>query len=463
YLENQIYIPSSNLALELLTKIMDKYKRSALYADTDEKAYFASRIQNIQEQIELFSTNTLSENTVSNNQSITLAKDTALSSLSLQPAIVDMQIAKQTQSLPILANSTIHNNQTIQNHQAKLAHKDQSKSDTLNKKTIAKQAEKTSVEQAENAKIVAILNKPKMQVQLPKKKDMTKQKLFDSIAEKAILAINIRKYSPALQYLQEASDLQKKYIIHSTIPIEELLESTAINCIEQLLNKAQYRLWTNQMEAADSLYQSAEAIKNNYQSRTIAEMNQLLASYQEQKQMIFCQKQKNEVQYLQVQAKSYAQTQQYTLAYKKITQAALLAKQSICKFPCTELDSLQTEYKRIYLYFALKDSANAYLYIKDSLSYLRTYQKASLYFQKENLDNLAIKHSALLDKLIYEQNYPLLFKWAQELWAQHKQEPSIHLSQTLQNIVSYLENHQYYTPVYKTFYKALKKSKLLSK
>lgn len=452
YTKNQAYMQVENPSLQILSKIIDRYKRSALHADADEKAYFANRIANIQNLtgvgIPPKTNETYSESATREFEediSSLLVNTVDVNTKNVPTQIIDMLSPKEeTKKL-----STELNPQILKDDALPLL---------LVENTIKTDTQKI-------VPIVQCVKKENVQNTLPptkvsqKKHDAAKQALFDTLYHNAMIALSIRKYADALQNLKNAAELQEQYVIRTKVDMKNLLQNTAIASMEQLLNKAQYRLWINQTDAADSLYQHAENIQKDYQVQTIAEMNQLLASYQEQKQNIFCQKQKSEVQYLTSQAKSYANTQQYGSAYDKINEALLLAQQESCNILVSDLKCLQKEYKRVYTYFELKERANIYLRNKDSANFVKMYLDASLYFEKENLDRLGIKNTVLFNKLTYEQNYALLFFWAKLLYEDYGIKKSVPVQ--FSEILAYLDMRKYTTPEYKAFCKRMRKNKIL--
>ncbi|MEG1498862.1 MAG: hypothetical protein RRX93_06000 [Bacteroidales bacterium] len=421
YKKNEKYMSGINPTLELLDKIIQKYSKFTLYSDLDEKNYFQTLIDSIVSHTGLIPT-----------KASTFDPDEVI--------LTDMsQIEEDTKKFKSSTKTSDNTYQSIKKE-------DNNKKNKDSNNTLAV------------APTIAVT------------RSMTEsqaQKLFNSALQAANLNRKQRQFYIAHLALYKADSLRRFYTLKYETDFPNIWAENTISTVDQLLNKAQYRLWNNLKAEADSLYALALMVAEQHKQANTATPNitvlnqtqTLIANYLQQTTELLCQKAvirldkaiKNT--YQQITYGKYAQAKMQFDEIKSIEESIKINNVG-CVIDSNSIFELQGYFLKIQTYEDTKEKANQLLYNQlDTIGYIKTYLEADRIYKESGLSAITASQTSLFNKLSYAREFRILLLWAQfSIVEEHNYEFASFL-------LGYLKESQYTPNLYEELRKLLKKGK----
>lgn len=251
------------------------------------------------------------------------------------------------------------------------------------------------------------------------------QKQFEQACEQARYLNTKRQFAQAYALFEQAVDLKKQYRLRASTDFEQEVHSTLLQTVEQLVNKAVFRLWTNDVSQADELYSQANGLFEAYRQResedaaTIARLQQLLDSYRQKRKENRCQDLSMRLNRMQTDFYRQASYGNYILASQDLEKFdSLYSRLGQTEFSTCVENSVSPENMRRLLdnWTRHKDSLRAAFALQqagDTLAFIAKYQQASALFDSLGLGSQIPKEPSLFSRLSALGDLQTLLIWAE--------------------------------------------------
>lgn len=359
YVNNVKYMSGVNPSLSLFDKLIKKYTSFLQYSDQEDRAFYKTNIENIQK---LTSENFASYNDFDLNKEI-ISKLNYYNS-SAKERISTNKIEKR--------DEVIINQDLI--------------------KTISSQ------DKLSNAKANVYFNK---------------------LYENTKIAYSERKFYTAYSLIQKADTLILNYEIKVDEDFNKFSTESAIKAIEQMLNKALYRLWNNDFANADSAYYKAMNISYKYNTEENLQIQNLISNYKFQKQNVLKVKVESQVNNFLLKADQMLRHNDFTDFKYYLNRAKTILNnfenevKSNLKIDTNIFNALK-EVKQEYIYFdSIFNELETTLAKGLSIEYINNYLDFHDLFMKSKLHSYSpASYNTLFKTLSTKNDYNTIFTWA---------------------------------------------------
>lgn len=388
YLRYERYMNGVDRSILLLEKILTDYRQFMRYADEDEKAYYAAMVD------------TIAARTGLEVPPLTLE---VIYDMEAELRLAEAASAKAAAEL--LAENAEQTPQTVE---------------APREEAVAEQA---TVEATDQRPASALPGRPAPSAAVPASEPLSikqqkwtlayAQKQWDYYVEQARLYRAKRQFIPAQEAYAMGDSIRRYYPVRTPADFKAEMAANDLLCAEQLLNKAQYRLWQHDLKQGDSLYRRALAIAEKTEPERRAPFYSLLDAFEEQRRRLLCQQQQQawdeKIKEIRRQL-SYGKDEtagRLIAEAEDLYQAGRLSE-TICIADTGALNVLRGQWSHLYTYRRILDTASSRLAVQDSLAFIRYSLSADDYFETHGLGHYVSGATTLFSRLSFEQDFPLM-------------------------------------------------------
>ncbi len=391
YLRYEHYMNGVDRSVLLLEKILTDYRQFMRYADADEKAYYAAMVDTITARTGLILPPLTPEVIYDMDAELRLAEAASVKA----EAELLAESAMRTTDKPAEVRRQAEGMQTVGKQPV-----------------VAEEAADRQQPPSPSAVPAPSVNEP-LSIKQQKWTLAYAQKQWDYYVEQARLYRAKRQFIPAQEAYAMGDSIRRYYPVRTPADFKAEMAANDLLCVEQLLNKAQYRLWQNDLTQSDSLYRRASAIVEKTEPEGRMPFYSLLDAFEEQRTRLLCRQQQQawDTKYKEIR-------RQLGLGDEKA--AGLLIAESETLFrtdrdtehPCLSdtagLSGLRLQWTHLRRYRQIMDTAGMRLAVADSLGFIRYRLSADDYFERQDMGRYVSNAESLFSRLAFEQDFPLL-------------------------------------------------------
>lgn len=243
------------------------------------------------------------------------------------------------------------------------------------------------------------------------------QKQWDIYIEQARLHHAKRQFAAAREAYLTGDSIRRAYPIRVSSGFEAERAQNDRACVEQWLNKAQYRLWKNDWAQSDSLYRRALAVVEQTPIEERTTLYGLIDAFETKKAQLWCRHQQQlwqeKLKALQSQLAlgrvSEVERQLSDLDQVRFeVQTQGPTNEAVCLLDTARLDSLRRQAHHLSAYHRLLLAAQTALTAADTMAFIRGCQEAEAYFNTHHMAAFTAPITPLLERLTLEQNLPMM-------------------------------------------------------
>lgn len=444
YRRHETYMSGVNGSLLLLEKILLDYRQFMHYADEDEKAYYAAMID-----------------TITGRTGLTVPPLTLEVIYDMDAELRMAEVASAKAEAELLAESTVVRPPVTDGGRIPVAQpvpEVVSTEGTPSEPLPEDRSQVTETSAASGASETA-LPVPESPVSIKQQKWTLAyaQKQWDYHVEQARLYRAKRQFIPAQEAYAMGDSIRRYYPVRTPVDFKSEIEANDLLCVEQLLNKAQYRLWQNDMAGSDSLYRKALTVVMQTDPERRAAFYSLVDGFEEQKKRLVCRQQRQTWdERMKEIRRQLAFGREEAVARLVAETESLLAADRTAETPClsdtADLDGMRDKLRHLQTYRRLMDSADRFLVTGDSLAYIRCQLAADRYFDGQAMAAYVADATSLFARLSYGKRFPLMVWYVQACLEDGNEAEAEFVS-------SYLKTYNYTTPLLDQLRKKIKKGK----
>ena len=431
YYRNHVqYMSGVDRSLLLLDRILNDYTRFMRYADEDERAYYAAMVD-------------------------TIAARTGLK----VPPPVPADVYDMTAELH-LAPAALDDVDVVET--VAPAPKATPEPEAVAQTTVVPEAETPDlVVEAPQPEVPAETVPepvvPPTSIQQQKWPLAYAQKQWDAYVEQARLYKANRQFIAAQEAYAMGDSIRRAYPIRTPADFRAEMAANERLCVEQLLNKAQYRLWQNDMTQSDSLYRRALALVEKAEPEHKTPLYSLLDGFEEQRRQLLCR------QLRRIWEDKLREARRQLTFGRADSVAGLLADADAlykadrtdgqsCLSDTATLAVLRRQWTHLNTYRLMSDTAQMLLQAQDSLGFIRQELAADAYFARQALGTYVADAATLFSRLTFEHDFPLLVSYLQVCLEDGRETEA-------ETLVNYLKTYDYRSPLLDQLRKKSKKNR----
>lgn len=410
YKNNEKYMSGINPTLPMLENIIQAYRKFLKYSDKDEKSYYMAMIDSICSITQLSPKEKLLEE-------MPYDMDKELSTLSKEKDAISSEIVQDEDTTKVKKTFVLSSGER----------------DSLYNKVVLFKDRNLSTAQA--------------------------QKQWNAYVETARLFNAKRKFVEAHTAYLRADTLRRFYPIKLPAGFIEEQSSNDLLAVEQMLNKAQYRLWNKDVDGSDSLFSTALSIAESSELLNRIPIQNMVDNFKTQRQAVLCKfyTDKWNETLKEVKRQIFYNNLDKALVKMKFindSYAASLANTSdVCLMDTVLMGELRKQLSSLIQHKCFLDSSLIFLENGDSNKYIQYQLLADSYHNSNKMSSFSSATSTLFSRLSLERNYTLLTYYAL-VCVENKQ------YEQAEFILSYLRELQHTSPLYENLIKILKKGKI---
>lgn len=392
------YMSGVDRSLLLLDRILNDYTRFMRYADEDERAYYAAMVDTIAARTGLAVPPPVPADVYDMTAELRLAQADYLDDVEAVEAVAPVTpvpVAPEAET-PDLAVLT----EPVAAAEAPAVSEPE---------PPAQPAEKPAVPVTQTA--VAPVEPTSIQQQ--KWSLGYAQKQWDTYVERARLYKANRQFIAAQEAYAMGDSIRQAYPVRTSAGFKAEMAANERLCVEQLLNKAQYRLWQNDMTQSDSLYRRALAIVEKAEPDYRTPLYSLLDGFEEQRKQLLCRQLRRNWEDKLREARRQlnfgrADSVAYLLSEADALYEADRTDGQACLSDTVALAVLRKQAAHLLTYRRMSDTAQALLQAQDSLGFIRRELAADAYFAQQGMGTYVSDATPLLTRLTFAHDFPLL-------------------------------------------------------
>lgn len=244
------------------------------------------------------------------------------------------------------------------------------------------------------------------------------QKQWDTYVERARLYQANRQFIAAQEAYAMGDSIRRAYPVRTSAGFQAEMAANERLCVEQLLNKAQYRLWQNDMTQSDSLYRRALALVEKAEPDGRTPLYSLLDGFEEQRKQLLCRQLRRNWEDKLREARRQLNFGRADSVARLLSEADALYEADrtdgqACLSDTVALAVLRRQAAHLHTYRLMSDTAQALLRAQDSLGYIRRELAADAYFAHQAMGAYVSDATPLLTRLTFAHDFPLLVAYLQ--------------------------------------------------
>lgn len=396
YLRYEHYMNGVDRSVLLLEKILTDYRQFMRYADADEKAYYAAMVDTIKAHTGLEVPPLTLEVIYDMEAELRLAE---AASAKAEAELLAENAIRTADKPAVVAKPTVSAEpalpETPDKHPA-----------------VAEETASKQMPSAPSATPAPSIQEP-LSIKQQKWTLVYAQKQWDYYVEQARLYRAKRQFIAAQEAYAMGDSIRRYYPVRTPADFKAEMVANNLLCVEQLLNKAQYRLWQNDLAQSDSLYYKALSLTVQMEPEARTPFYSLIDAFEEQRKRLLCRHQQQvwEAKHKEIRRQlSFGDAQ---AAGRLIAEADTLywadrALDMPCLSDTAVLGGLRRQWTHLYTYRQLMDTARQLLSEQDSLGYIRYELAADDYFDRQNMETYVANASTLFSRLAFTQDFPLM-------------------------------------------------------
>ena len=229
--------------------------------------------------------------------------------------------------------------------------------------------------------------------------------IYCSLIEMGDEFSNVLKYEQALEKYNAAKEIEKTALAKTNLVLDSLIDATAFNIIRLQLETANFLIWANELEQADSAYQFCILQQQKYHLENDKATIALLNSYSNKITQKMCQNTQDKIDQLNIKALNYIALKDFAKAQYSVNEANTLANnQNKCELITVNIEKLSIFIKPITDYFKLKEIAKDAFLKADYNLFTESHYNADKIYLRSKLDTIGIPNNNIIAYLNYQSN-----------------------------------------------------------
>ena len=441
------YMSGVDRSLLLLDRILNDYTRFMRYADEDERAYYAAMVDTITARTGLKVPPPVPANVYDVAAELNLAQ-TELDDV--ETAVV--ATAPKTTAEPVAPSGAVPVTEP------------EAVAQTLEAPVVAEVPVGTApapappVEQPTVPSTqTAVSHSEPASIQQQKWPLAYAQKQWDAYVEQARLYKANRQFIAAQEAYAMGDSIRRAYPVRTSAGFLAEMAANERLCVEQLLNKAQYRLWQNDLTQSDSLYRRALALVEKAEADNRTPLYSLLDGFEEQRKQLLCRQLRRNWEDKLREARRQLNFGRADSVAELLSEVDALYEADrmdgqSCLSDTAALAVLRRQGAHLHTYRLMSDTAQTLLLAHDSLGFIRQELAADAYFARQAMGAYVSDVTTLFARLTFEHNFPLLVSYLQ-VCLEDGREAEAEL------IANYLKTNDYRSPFLDRLRKQAKKGR----
>ncbi len=450
YRHHMSYMSGVDRSLLLLDRILNDYTRFMRYADEDERAYYAAMVDTITARTGLAVPPPVPTDIYDVTAELSLAKaeldDVVVESVTPAPQTTVQTAVEPEPAAPVATDLVAVAEATEPEPETRPAVVEptpptppvEAPTETVARTEPPAPTEPASIQQQKWSLAYA-------------------QKQWDAYVEQARLYKANRQFIAAQEAYAMGDSIRRAYPVRTSADFKAEMAETERLCVEQLLNKAQYRLWQNDMTQSDSLYRRALVLVEKAEPDGRTPLYSLLDGFEEQRKQLLCRQLRRHWEDKLREARRQltfgrADSVAYLLADVDALYEADRTDGQSCLSDTVALAVLRRQWTHLHTYRLMSDTAQALLQAHDSLGFIRQELAAEAYFARQAMGTYISDATSLLSRLTFEHDCPLLVAYLQVCLEDGRETEA-------EYVVNYLKTNDYRSPFLDQLRKKSKKSR----
>ncbi|MDE5743786.1 MAG: hypothetical protein K2H62_05470 [Bacteroidales bacterium] len=447
------YMSGVDRSLLLLDRILNDYIRFMRYADEDERAYYAAMVDTVTARTGLAVPPPIPTDIYDMTAELRLAQ-TGLDDV--EPVAVTTPAPKtppepMAQSVAVAAAPEVPETETPELAAADLP-------DPMEAEAPVSIVPAPPVEQpaAPIAQPTVSRSEP-ASIQQQKWSLAYAQKQWDTYVEQARLYKANRQFIAAQEAYAMGDSIRRAYPVRTSAGFLAEMAANERLCVEQLLNKAQYRLWQNDMTQSDSLYRRALALVEKAEPAHRTPLYSLLDGFEEQRKQLLCRQLRRNWEDKLREARRQlhfgrADSVAGLLADVDALYAADRTDGQACLSDTVTLAVLRRQAAHLQTYRRMADTAQMLLQAQDGLGFIRQELAVDAYFARQTMGTYVSDATTLFYRLTFEKDFPLLVSYLQVCLEDGREAEA-------ESVLNYLKTNDYRSPFLDQLRKKSKKNR----
>ena len=430
------YMSGVDRSLLLLDRILNDYTRFMRYADEDERAYYAAMVDTITARTGLKVPPPVPANVYDVAAELNLAQ-TELDDV--ETAVV--ATAPKTTAEPVAPSGAVPVTEpeaVAQTLEAPVGTAPAPLEPVPSTQTAVSHSEPASIQQQKWPLAYA-------------------QKQWDAYVEQARLYKANRQFIAAQDAYAMGDSIRRAYPVRTPADFKAEMAANERLCVEQLLNKAQYRLWQNDLTQSDSLYRRALALVEKAEADNRTPLYSLLDGFEEQRKQLLCRQLRRNWEDKLREARRQLNFGRADSVAELLSEVDALYEADrmdgqSCLSDTAALAVLRRQAAHLHTYRLMADTAQSLLQAGDSLGFVRQELAAEAYFARQAMGAYVADATTLLARLTFEHDFPFLVAYLRVCLEDGREAEAAY-------VTDYLKTHDYRSPFLDQLRKKSKKNR----
>ncbi len=263
-------------------------------------------------------------------------------------------------------------------------------------------------ENINNTTTTKIPTSPAAYAKIKKKYDYSKQKECSKLIEESRILLAENQPYRALTLIEHAQNICVYYVIKDENIVRTLHTEIVVSYINQIINKAQYNVWINNLQRADSLFANAQAIQLKYSLIDNLDIQNGFDVYQAYVSKKRCEMQQEYLNNIVLQTKNMITQKLYQNAYTTISTALSTQDTSGCKLDFSNVIRQKQLLEPVIIFFNLTDKAKSALNRKDTFTYITISFDAYTYYEQHKAVLFGLPNPDLYYKCVFNKDIAIL-------------------------------------------------------
>ncbi len=213
------------------------------------------------------------------------------------------------------------------------------------------------------------------------------------------------KYDEAIVKYQTAKAMKEKSNPKQYVLLDSIISATAINIIHSQLQKADFSIWANELNKADSVYHFCVSIQQKYQLENNVSLNASLNQFKIKMAAKSCQNIQEQLDLLNNKITNYILLKEFTKAQLSLNEAHNTISNNIqCTLQIAKTDQLSKQLQPITEYYRLKETGRTAYEKGDYKLFTESYDKSDQLYLQSKLDTIGIPDNNIIAYLNYQSN-----------------------------------------------------------
>jgi len=217
------------------------------------------------------------------------------------------------------------------------------------------------------------------------------------------------KYDEAFEKYKAAKEIENKVLPKPNPILDSIIKATGYHSINAQLQSADFLIWANELNLADTAYSFAISLQQKYHLEKDSSTFILLDLFRNKIKQKACQNIQDEIDLMNSKCNNYIAFKDFEKAGRSIEDTKkLISKYPECILNKAKTDDLSKRLQPIDNYYRLKEKAKKAFENKDYKTFTENYYQADQVYQQSKLDSIGIANITIIDFLNYQSNEEVL-------------------------------------------------------